>query len=179
MVIDALPYPTMPNKLANKYPGKVFVHYYQQDKKSTGVVKWDGEQHLVKSDRTKIIDSVVSDINAKDIVYNLTSAELEQYIYHCEQMYRVIVETPQGIKKPAWKTIEGRPDHYFHATVYWRLALEQTLGQGGIITHERPGKKLGQPVVSEDGTVPALDLKEVAKKVARKQRYASKSYDPD
>lgn len=170
MVIDALPYPEMPNKLAERYRGKVFVHYYNTDKKSTDVIRWDDNKPMVKSDRTKMIDSVVADINAKDIAYNLTPTALEQYIYHCEQIYRVIELTPQGIKKPKWKVIENRPDHYFHATVYWRIALEQTIGQGGIITVRRPSRGKGHPEVSDDETVPALDLKDAARRAMKKRR---------
>lgn len=170
MVIDALPYPTMPKKLAEKYPGKVYIHYYQTDKKSPEFIRWDYNKGMVRSDRTKVIDSVVADINAKDIVYNLTAPQLEQYIYECEQVYRVIEETPQGIKKPKWKKIENRPDDYFHATVYWRIALEQTMGQGGIVTPMRPRKGERHPVVSADQSVAALDLKGAVKRAMKKRR---------
>jgi hypothetical protein len=163
MVIDALPYPMHPQKLAEKYSGKVYVHYYQEDKKNTGVIRWD--QGLVKSDRTKIIDYVVAELNSHDIVFNLTEKDLEDYIKHWENMFRVVVDTPQGIRKPQWKTKEGFPDHFAHATILWRVALEQTLSVGKIISVKEPGEgKDSHPEIGPDETVPALDLEEVARK---------------
>ena len=173
MVIDSLPYPTHPAKLAEKYPGKVFVHYYRQDRKDVGAVNWDFKRYIIKSDRTKIIDAVVADINSRDIMFNLSLTELEDYIYQCQQIYRTIVETPDGIKRPRWRTIENKPDHYLHATVLWRLALEQTIGQGGIISPMGPSLSHRHPMVNPDGTVPALDLQQVIKRAEQKKQYAS------
>ncbi len=169
MVIDALPYPNTPQKLVEKYSGKVFLHYYQQDRKKLGVVRWDGK--VVRSDRTKVIDAVVAEINSGDLTYNMTSAGLEEYIHHWEQLYRQLKATPQGIVKPTWETIENRPDHYAHATVLWRIALEKTMSFGGIVRSPVPGDKKGtHPVVTQEGTVKALDLDDVIKR-AKKRKF--------
>ena len=164
MVIDANPYPHTPQVLAEKYPGKVFVHYYQADKKNLGVIRWD--QGVVKSDRTKIIDHVVAEINSQDITFNMTPYQLEEFIIHWGNMFRMIKDTPQGIKKPSWETIEGKPDHFSHACIYWRIALEQTLGQGGIVRAPGPTPDLnnGHPEVAANSTVPALDLQNVVER---------------
>ena len=177
MVIDANPYPDIPTKLSQKYPGKVFVHYYVPDSKNVGIIRW--ESQVVKSDRTKIIDAVVADINAKDIIYNMTGKVMDEYIHHWKQLYRIIDVTAQGIKKPKWETIEGRPDHFAHATVYWRIALEQTLGIGGIKAAPGPGggflKRNLHPEVNPDQTVDALDLDEVVKRAKENKKSSWKS----
>ena len=82
MVIDALPYPNTPQRLAEAYSGKVFLHYYQPDRKQLGVIRWDGK--VVKSDRTKIFDAVVAEVNSGDVTFNMTATELEEYIRHWE-----------------------------------------------------------------------------------------------
>lgn len=168
MVIDSLPYPTIPARLAKKYPGKVFIHYYQPDKNSVGTIRW--EQYEVKSDRTKLIDEVVAEINSGDITFNMTSPELEEYINHWQQVYRMIDTTPTGVQKPKWATIEGRPDHFAHATVYWRVALERTLSQGGIVRAGSATTRKGNPVVSPDSTVPALSLDEALERGVKQER---------
>ncbi len=169
MVIDALPYPNTPQRLANDYAGKVFIHYYQQDKKSMGVIRW--EQQVVKSDRTKIIDSVVAEINSRDMAFNLTAFDLEEYIKHCTNIFRMIRMTPQGIARPEWQTLENRPDHYFHATVLFRVALEQTLGQGSIVDPSMPKvRRMQHPFVMADSAVPAPDLQAIAEKSAIKRQ---------
>lgn len=168
MVIDALPYPNTPRKLADQYAGKVYLHYYQPDRKRIGIIRWD--EQVVRSDRTKIIDSVVGDFNAGDITINMTERQLEDYIRDWGNLYRIIKLTPQGIKKPSWETIEGKPDHFAHATILWKVALDQTLGLGTIVSPEGPSKKKGHPAINPDETVPALDLEEVAKKLSKKKR---------
>jgi len=169
MVIDALPYPTTPSLMAEEYPGSVFIHYYKPDSKNAGIVRWEGI--VVKSDRTKIIDSVVSEINAKDILFNMTQYDLEEYITHCTNPYRIIRINSRGIPVPEWSVDMGRPDHYFHATVLFRVALEQTLGQGSIVdTQEQRAVIDRHPFVQPNSTIPALDLKEIAEKFAKKRQ---------
>lgn len=169
MVIDALPYPVVPTSLANEYAGKVFIHFYQADKKNAGVIRW--EQTVVKSDRTKIIDSVVGELNAKDLLFNMTLYDLEEYIVHCLNVFRMIKMTPMGILKPEWQTIEGRPDHFFHATVLYRVALEQTLGQGSIVDTAERGSTIDRhPFVQPDSTTPALNLQEVVERANIKKQ---------
>ena len=172
MVIDAMPYPNTPNKLAEKYPGKVFVHFYRRDASSGDLIKWSHDSHTVQSDRTKIIDFIVGEINSKDITFNLTITDLEEYLNHWKSMYRIVQDTPLGVKKPSWQHIDGQPDHYAHATVYWRIAIEQTLNNGGISTsHINSGRIIDRnPVVSEDLTVPALDLDAIAQRAARRTK---------
>ena len=168
MVIDALPYPNTQAKLAEKYPGKVFLHYFQQDKKNLGVIRWDGK--VVKSDRTKIIDAVVAEINSQDVTYNMTNTALEDYIHHWEAMFRVIEKTPMGTMKPKWQTIEGRPDHFVFSTLLYRIALEKTMSFGGIIKSPQPrgSDEEGHPIINENLTVGALDLKDVLRRSQKK-----------
>jgi hypothetical protein len=168
MVIDALPYPNTPRRLAERYPGKVYIHYYQPDRKRIGIIRWDDQ--VVRSDRTKIIDSVVGDFNAGDIIINMTERQLEDYVHHWQQVYRMIKLTPQGIKKPSWETIEGRPDHFVHATIYWRIALEQTLGLGTIVGPAASRRDKGHPIARSSGKVSALNLAEIAKRTTKKRK---------
>jgi len=165
MVIDANPYPTRPKQLATKYPGRVFVHYFVQEQKDLQIIRWgEGDKDgVVVSDRTKIIDMVVSELKNKDIIFNLTLAELEQYIYDWTQLYRTIEES-QGIQKPVWRTIQDRRDHFAFAQIYWRIALEKVFVFGGVV--RTPSKKEASlakksVAVAPDGTIPAIDVKEV------------------
>lgn len=143
MVIDSNPYPTPPMKLAKKYRGKVFVHFYDEDSKGNEVITWmtGDKSETVHSDRTKIIDSVVADINATDMLFNLTLTDLEnnEYIKHWQRMYRIIMEDSKGVKRGVWRT-QGqetgtkKADHKAHATVLWKVAMQKTLSRGAVIT---------------------------------------------
>lgn len=137
MVIDANPYPTPVMELVHKYPGKVFANYYKEDTQRVGTIRFgEGDEFgIVKADRTKVIDSVVADINARDIRFNLslTDLENEEYIQHWGVMYRIIMETEKGIKKPVWVTPDGKADHLAHATIYQQIAATLTLSYGSVV----------------------------------------------
>jgi len=163
MVIDALPYPNVPRTFAQKYPGKVFLHYYQPDKKTMGMVYWDTSESMVRTDRTKMFDFLVAEINSGDLKFNLTAPEMEGMIFHWMQMYRTVEQDNNGIFKSKWKTVDGKPDHWCHALLLWRTALEQTIDVGGIIDTEEVyrEKRRGGFMSNHDNTVPALDLDEI------------------
>lgn len=158
MVIDAMPMPDPVMRLVQKYSGKVFMCYFSENQKDLGVIKWgqDDKRGVVFADRTKIIDAVVADIRSKDIVFNLPPEALKTYIEHAENMYRIVTEelTPEGGKTgkvtQRWLTIGSRPDHFVFATLYWRMALEQTLSHGDVITTARPKKVDLLPPVHAD-----------------------------
>lgn len=172
-VIDANPYPTVPKKLAEKYRGRVFIHYFKQDQKDLNIIHWgEGENRgVVQSDRTKLIDMVVAEFKSQDILFNMTTSDLEQYIYDWGQLFRTIKTSSQGIARSVWETIEGRRDHYAFATLYWRVALEKTAIGGGVVRNDQPDKKFKKSIaVSPDKTVPALDLSKVARDTTKKRK---------
>lgn len=159
MVCDSNPYPTPVQRLCAKYPGKVFAHFYEDDAKTNEIIRWgeDSRDEVVKSDRTKIIDGVVADINATDLLFNMSLTDLEnaEYIRHWLNMYRVVEESAKGIRRGVWRTIEGKPDHLAHATVLWKVAMQQTLSEGGIAHTPLPKAKTEQNkaiYINPDGT---------------------------
>lgn len=164
-VIDANPQPTVPTKLAEKYRGQVFVHYYEQDKKQLGTIRFgEGDNRgVVKSDRTKIIDALVAEFNQQRIYINIPLYELDDkgFIKHFENCYRVVVETPNGAKKAEWLHLEGKPDHYLHASIYWRIALTKTLDRGQIVRPKPPSDP--QPIAPPSTGNNQVDLDQIVK----------------
>lgn len=159
MVIDSAPQPDPVMRLVQDYRGKIFMCYFSDNKKQLEVIEWgetEEKEGTVIADRTKIIDAVVADIRAGDIVFNIDSAGLEEYIHHAEAMYRVVVKelTPEGGETgkvtQRWLTIGSRPDHYIFATVYWRIALEQTLHHGAVVRPQKQKDKDLLPPVHAD-----------------------------
>ena len=179
MVIDSNPYPTPPLKLANKYVGKVFVHWYREDSKDAEVIEWgSGDKRTsVFSDRTKIIDATVADINTQDLLFNLTLDVLEnhEYIKHWQRLYRIVVENDKGIRRGVWRTIgqetgTKKADHYAHATVLWKVAMQQTLSRGSVITTPtvKPTQKQEAIYLNPDGTAnDKMDLEKLREQLSR------------
>lgn len=174
-VCDLNPYPNTPRQLANKYSGRFFTNSFVQEQKDLQVIKWgkSDRRGTVISDRTKIIDMVVSELVNQEIQFNLTLTDLEQYIYDWGQLYRTVETSTNGIQKAVWKTIEGRRDHYAFATLYWRIALEKMFASGAVV--RTPQKRQNSIVrssvaVSDEGTVPAVNLKNVIAKTIAKHK---------
>ncbi len=176
-VIDSNPYPAMPIKLAQKYHGRVYIHYFVQDQKDLQIIKWGeaDKQYVVQSDRTKIIDMLVGEFINKEVLFNVTLSDLEQYIFDWGQLYRTIEENVKGIQKPVWRTIEGRRDHFAFATIYWRIALEKTYSDSGVV--RTPLTKRQQPdsvIVSPEKTIPVIDLKKVIERSKFKKSWRTR-----
>ena len=118
-----------------KYPGEVFVAYYIEDKKNAGMIRWleDKDAGLVHIDRTRTFDFVVRELTADKFSYFMKSDDLEDYAKHWSNIHRIVEEDKWGKQKARWIRDEGRPDHYAHAHVYYRVALEKVFSSGGDV----------------------------------------------
>jgi len=153
-VFDALPDLTEPRKLLGKYPGIVWLNYYKKEVRKAEFIKWDYKTHTVYCDRSKIIQQVIDEMVNRKIRFQMRQMDLEDYIKHWQSLYKITQKDDMGIERNLWET-EGE-DHFCHATIYWRLALEtKGEGKGGIkfwdVEDEKPGEI-------------APDLKRMAKK---------------
>jgi len=177
-VIDALPYPATPIRLSEEYRGRVFINYFNTGiSKSGNVIEWGkgDKRNVVKSDRTKIIDMVVGELQNKEILFNMTTTQLEQYIFDWTQIYKQIETNSQGISRATWKTIEGRRDHFAFASIYWRIALEKTFVASGVVRTPTKRSKMRESIyISPDSTVPAIDIKDVLNRAKGKKDWRTK-----
>lgn len=146
-IIDALPDFTIPEKLARKYPGQVYVHYYLHDSKSIKVTeRKEGEQFgVLQSDRTKLFDDMAARISSKRLRFFQNKDTLQAkggLIYHFENMYRIIETDTRGIKRARWETKTGKPDHFAHAAAYYVVGLNMALlsGESGAVRPSSPTK---------------------------------------
>jgi hypothetical protein len=132
-VIDALPDFTIPEQLAREYPGQVFVHYYVHDTKSIDATKRkEGEEFgVIQSDRTKLFDILAMEITSGKLGFFQSEEALNDLIAHFENMYRVVEFDTKQIARARWETKgereSKRPDHWAHATAYYRVAMTMGL----------------------------------------------------
>jgi hypothetical protein len=159
-VIDALPDFTVPEALSKKYPGRVFVHYYSADNSTSMEVskkKEGNDSGVIQSDRTKLFDLLSADITSGKLQFFQHPGDLDDLIYHVEQMYRVVEPDTRGIPKAKWLTKENRPDHWAHALAYFRVAQSFSMGPksaGGV----RPMMSKYGGISLKDGKVRAADV---------------------
>lgn len=165
-VIDALPDFTVPEQLARKYPGRVFVHYYRHDNKGMEVSeRKEGTQAgMVQSDRTKLFDQVSTEIASGKIIFfqpfkDLSGADNKGLVYHLSNIYRTIEVDPKGIQRARWATKENKPDHWAHALAYWRVGTSFILSSRdvGAVQMGTHTLKPTSYTVKPDGTVPVRE----------------------
>lgn len=165
-VIDALPDFTIPEQLARKYPGRVFVHYYKHDTKNMDTTnrKESADFGVLESDRTKLFDMIAGEVATQKIRFYQSFKELQGIdgkglVYHVGNMYRIVEKDSKGIDRARWETKENKPDHWAHALAYWRVGKSQMLVSGetgGVNSAEKPLKR-SAPGVRPDGTVPVSE----------------------
>lgn len=162
-VIDALPDFTVPEQLARKYPGRVFVHYYTHDSKSmVASVRNEGSNFgRIDSDRTKLFDLVAGEVANQTIRFyqpfkDLLGADNKGLVYHLGNVYRIVETDTRGIERGRWMKKENKPDHWAHAVAYWRVGVSQILGSGetGGVRPAGKATKHSVPGVRPDGTIP-------------------------
>lgn len=165
-VIDALPDFTVPEQLARKYPGRVFVHYYLHNSKSMETsVRNEGSQFgRIDSDRTKLFDMVAGEIANQTIRFYQPFKDLQGQdniglVYHLSNIYRIVETDPKGIQRATWLTKENKPDHWAHALAYWRVGVSQMLASGEVGGVRPAGKAPKKTTfgVRPDGTVPVKE----------------------
>lgn len=165
MVIDAAPEFTIPARLVKKYPGKVFMAVYTDDKKGLGTIRWgEGDKDgMVYIDRTKAFDHVVQELTSDKFKYHGSAADYDEYIRHWSNIYRIVERTKTGHDVARWVETQGRPDHFPHSHIYFRAALERVfnaVGAGVVETMPRHNTAPLAPMVGADGRIDLEHLKQ-------------------
>lgn len=142
-VADAAPEFTEVQARIRRYPGKFFGCRYDDDAKGLGIVRWQSgdKQGYVNADRTKIIDRLVNEVTNQEIRFMCQPSQLEDLITHAGNIYRRVETDDSGHTKVRWITVgkssgetgSAKPDHLVHAGVYWRIALELSMGGQGYV----------------------------------------------
>ena len=139
-VIDALPDLTEPRKLQQKYLGTIWLSYFKKEIQKAEYVKWDSGSHTVYSDRGKILGETIEDLADRKIRFQMKPADLDLYIKHWKNVYKVKKEDNMGIEHEIWDT--SGENHLVMSTIYWKLALSKTGGTADIASYAPPKKTL-------------------------------------
>lgn len=112
-------------ELQQKYPGRVFLCYYRADRKTQRLIEWGdkGEYGKVTADRNRVIQLLIDELNDKRFPIQGTESEYQEYISHWLNIYRTKEENGIGVMEYKW--VRSGPDHFVHATVYFRIGLDK------------------------------------------------------
>lgn len=150
-------------KLKADYPGRVFLVWYRNDKKSTQIIEWgkDEEYWRIHADRNRLIQMVIDEFVDGRITLNapqfgLSKAEREaewhDYAVHWLNLYRVwetddsagLIDKTKGF---VWERMG--PDHWAHATCYWRIGMDRFSQTMAEIVQPPVGLGLRRAVITQ------------------------------
>jgi hypothetical protein len=135
-------------KLQAEYPGRVFLCFYQKDRKTVELVEWgkDEEYGKVKVDRNRMMTLVVEQLrDIGRIRLNGVKEDWAEFASHFGNMYREKMEvksTPGKDDKTlysneyVWK--RNAADHYCHALLYAIVGLQKYGGDLAKIIGNSP-----------------------------------------
>ena len=145
-------------KLVQEYPGRIFLCFYNLDRKTVDFVEWgeNDEYWKVRVDRNRTLTLMVEQLrDVGRIPLNGTKEEWTEFASHFGYMYRekLLVKETRGKDnrdlygaRYVWK--RRGPDHYAHALNYALTGLQRYGGEAATIVGESPyaGMKSGQVV---------------------------------
>jgi DNA-directed RNA polymerase subunit RPC12/RpoP len=132
VVCDPAPYSTMPKKMAAKYHDWYLCYFKQMD--GMEILQW--KDSVVYADRTRLLDTVATEIAEARLLFRERPYELEDYIKDWQNIYRTTVEKEDGRVKSEWLKKEGQLSDFSFATAYCRIGLSRVLG--GVSTFIEP-----------------------------------------
>jgi hypothetical protein len=105
------------------YNMTVFLNRYSDTKR--GPVVWNDDGTCV-SGRTKWCDKTHDAISGKQLLLPRRCQEVEEYAYEMTNTVKVLeIDEKSGLSKYRYRQLSNKPDHYFHATLYFLLAASQ------------------------------------------------------
>lgn len=112
-------------KFAEENQGKVFLCFFQQDKRSMILIKWgeNDEFGRVMVDRNRLIQLVVDEMNDKRIPLQGTLEKWWNMWLHWSHMYRIVDEDRVGNLVYVWERSDR--NDWALAMCYWRVAVDR------------------------------------------------------
>lgn len=124
-VMDAMPENTMAHHYKDTYKN-FFISHFSRDKENNTVIRWgEGDKEgIVFSDRSRVIDRLVSELLEGKILFSLPSdRSFRMLVEHCGDLRRVKEKDALGIERYVWDSLTGE-DHLFFALLYWYIAKQ-------------------------------------------------------
>lgn len=127
-------------KLRERWPGRVFLCSFAEDRKGKQLTRWGkgDEAGSVIADRNRCIQMVVSEFSEKRLPVMGGETDWEEYYTHWNNLTRIKEIDPKTglVKRRIWVK-NGQSDFSF-ATVYWRICRSRFGGKGSVIPLDTP-----------------------------------------
>jgi hypothetical protein len=137
-----------------KYPGRVFLCAYGEDRKTQELVRWGkkDEDGAVIADRNRMIQLVVDEFSDKRIPIQGKENDWYDYWLHWNNLTRIKEVSEHGDKiRKIWS--RSGDDHWAHATVYWRVGMSRFSEVGAVINASSNTEIQESPMIQPNNTV--------------------------
>lgn len=130
-------------QLRAEFPGRVFLCFYNKDRKTVDIVDWGENEEFgkVRVDRNRMMTLVVEQLrDTGRILLNGTAEEWKEFASHFGNLYREKIETKETKGKDdrslygneyVWK--RNGPDHYAHGLLYAVVGFQRKGGRMATI----------------------------------------------
>lgn len=123
-VVDAMPEMRNARAFAERFPGRVFLNYYNEHQK--GGYRWNEETLTVSSNRTESLDASHKDIMDEQVVLPKRCDVLDDFAKHMHSVAKKLEEDDEtGSKRYVYLKLGA--DHYRHAFNYECMARHYAL----------------------------------------------------
>lgn len=120
-------------QMRDKYKNRVYLSYYQSDRKTEEVFDFDDDRLQVNIDRNKAIQLLIDEFTDRRIPIYGNEVDWHDYWIHWSHIYRVAEEDRNSLQVH-YRWHRSDRDDWVHATVYWRAGMDRFMsGQGQII----------------------------------------------
>jgi hypothetical protein len=121
--------------LREKYPGRVFLCHYSNDRKTIQLVRWgEGEEYgNVVVDRNRILQMVVDHLREKRLPLFGTKEDWYALWLHLQHVFRTQAEDGLGVVRYKWE--RSGPDHLFHALGYFMVGITKFSSGGKLLSN--------------------------------------------
>jgi len=130
-VVDALPETRNARKMANAFPGRVFLCYYNRHQK--GSYAWDEKDYKVSVNRTESLDNSHYDLKDQKIILPKRCGIVDEFADHCHNTAKRLEEVEETDQKTRMKRKTGEKryvyvplgsgvDHFRHSFNYEAIA---------------------------------------------------------
>ncbi len=118
-VVDALPETRNAREFAKRFPGRVYLNYYQE--RQRGQYRWDAENLTVACNRTESLDASQAEIRDGRITLPRPSDLVDEFAKHLHNVAKRLEEDEEtGSKRYVY--VKLGPDHFRHALNYECMA---------------------------------------------------------
>jgi NAD-dependent SIR2 family protein deacetylase len=122
-VVDALPETKAARAFAERFPGRVFICFFQERQK--GSYQWNEQTMMVKANRTEAMDASHRELSDGNVVLPRQSEILEEFAKHCHHTAKRLEEDEEtGEQRYVYLSKVGGPDHYRLAYCYEAMARQ-------------------------------------------------------